>query len=143
MTHKSKCKSAALDDSYQTKDGKTMYKFWIEMENGHNGYYFTLSENQDKFKPNEEVEYEYTPASGDSHGKFKPYYNASSGGYKNSFKGGAGDPNKQELIVRQSCLNRALELCIHNSPEAKVNYKDVIALTEIMVSDITKNGELL
>ena len=103
---KGKVKRVTANGTWEGKFG-VMYKFEVEFENGDVGEYSSKSLEQTKFKEGEEVEYEFTA------GKFpkvKPFYAppTNSGNFKR-------DDNVQELIVRQSSLKSAVDLCSGNN----------------------------
>jgi hypothetical protein len=135
-----KVKTVQFDESYMTKDGREMYKFWVEMENGEKGYFYTLDGKQEKIKAGEQLDYEYTAGSGDQHGKIKPTYKGSGGFTGNAAKG--KDPKVQALIVRQNAMDRALTLAIHNSGGLTITVDEVAIYMEQIYNHITKNGEL-
>ena len=101
-----------------------MYKFEVEFENGDCGEYSSKSKDQTKFVAGEEANYEFID------GKFpkvKPYYAPpQSNGQTFNYK---KDDNVQDLIVRQSSLKAAVDLCRGNdcSPE------EVCATAQIFV----------
>ena len=101
-----------------------MYKFEVEFNNGDCGEYSSKSKDQTKFVEGEEANYEFID------GKFpkvKPYYAPpQSNGQTFNYK---KDDNVQDLIVRQSSLKAAVDLCRGNdcSPE------EVCATAQIFV----------
>ena len=109
-----------------TWEGKfgLMYKFEVEFFNGDCGEYSSKMENQTKFVEGQEANYEFID------GKFpkvKPYYAPpQSNGQTFNYK---KDDNVQDLIVRQSSLKAAVDLCRGNdcSPE------EVCATAQIFV----------
>tara|TARA_R100001377_G_scaffold80161_1_gene58829 strand:- start:3926 stop:4303 length:378 start_codon:yes stop_codon:yes gene_type:complete len=103
MIKKSKVKSIQSSGSWTGKEGKLFYKFEIEMENGDNGEYSSISKEQTKFVKGVEAEYNYTSG---PNPKIKPHYEQ-----KQSF---ANDGDRQILIVRQSSLKVACDLVIAN-----------------------------
>lgn len=103
--------SVSPQGDYQLRDGKTLYKFFVSMDNGDSGEYSSVKADQDKFIVGEQVEYELTSTQYGN--RIKPFYNQSGGfsggGYsKSSYSSGGED--KQKMIVKQSCLKAAVEL---------------------------------
>lgn len=95
---------------YQLRDGKTLYKFFVSMDNGDSGEYSSVKADQDKFIVGQEVEYELSSTQYGN--KIKPVYSQgggySGGGYTPSYSSGSDD--KQKMIVKQSCLKAAVDL---------------------------------
>lgn len=107
---KAKVVSVSPKGDYQLRDGKTLYKFFVSMDNGDSGEYSSVKPDQDKFVVGQEVEYEL---SNTQYGpKIKPVYaqggNYSASNYKPSYSSGGDD--KQKMIVKQSCLKAAVDL---------------------------------
>lgn len=109
--------------------GKTLlYKFEYVMEDG-----TVITANhkfpEGNFKQGDSVEYEIKkddPQYGKS-GKVTKPGAGNFGGKTNPsqpFKGGVGEDLRQLMIVRQSSLNRAIEVLIHNSKDAPVSIGD-------------------
>ena len=102
--------SVSPKGDYQLRDGKTLYKFFVSMDNGDSGEYSSVKADQDKFIVGQEAEYELTSTQYGN--RIKPVYNQggfSGGGYsKYSYSSGGDD--KQKLIVKQSCLKAAVDL---------------------------------
>lgn len=95
--------------TWESKFGGTLYDHDIEMENGDKGVYASKFENQDKFVVGREAEYEFKEG---DFPKIKPVSNFTpfpSGGNTNYAK---PDSDRQELIVKQSSLKAAVDLCI-------------------------------
>ena len=112
-----------------TWDGQygLMYKFDIEFENGQGGEYLSKFENQTKFVVGKEVEYERTERG--QFVKIKPVSNfqpgqSSGGGFKK-------DDNVQKMIVRQSSLKAAVDLCI---AEGVYTHEDIISRADAFVA---------
>ena len=102
---KAKVVSVSPKGDYQLRDGKTLYKFFVSMDNGDSGEYSSVKPDQDKFIVGQEAEYEL---SNTQYGpKIKPVY-AQGGGYTPSYSSGGDD--KQKMIVKQSCLKAAVDL---------------------------------
>jgi hypothetical protein len=102
--------SVSPKGDYQLRDGKTLYKFFVSMDNGDSGEYSSVKPDQDKFVVGQDAEYELTSTQYGN--RIKPVYNQggfSGGGYsKPSYSSGGDD--KQKMIVKQSCLKAAVDL---------------------------------
>jgi len=95
-------------------NGKTFYKYEVEMENGDVGEYNSISENQSNFVKGNQVDYIFD-TSKPKFPKIKPVYNfkaspKNDANFKNVQKAQRGD-DVQKMIVKQSCLKAAAE-CI-------------------------------
>ena len=101
---KAKVVSVSPKGDYQLRDGKTLYKFFVSMDNGDSGEYSSVKADQDKFVVGQEVEYELSSTQYGN--KIKPVY--AQGGYTPSYSSGGDD--KQKMIVKQSCLKAAVDL---------------------------------
>ena len=101
---KAKVVSVSPKGDYQLRDGKTLYKFFVSMDNGDSGEYSSVKPDQDKFVVGQEVEYELSNTQYGN--KIKPVY--AQGGYTPSYSSGGDD--KQKMIVKQSCLKAAVDL---------------------------------
>ena len=101
---KAKVVSVSPKGDYQLRDGKTLYKFFVSMDNGDSGEYSSVKPDQDKFIVGQEVEYELSSTQYGN--KIKPVY--AQGGYTPSYSSGGDD--KQKMIVKQSCLKAAVDL---------------------------------
>ena len=98
--------SVSPKGDYQLRDAKTLYKFFVSMDNGDSGEYSSVKADQDKFIVGQEVEYELTNTQYGN--KIKPVYSQVGGGYTPSYSSGSDD--KQKMIVKQSCLKAAVDL---------------------------------
>lgn len=98
--------SVSPKGDYQLRDGKTLYKFFVSMDNGDSGEYSSVKADQDKFIVGQEVEYELTNTQYGN--KIKPVYSQGGGGYTPNYSSGSDD--KQKMIVKQSCLKAAVDL---------------------------------
>ena len=107
---KARVVSVSPKGDYQLRDGKTLYKFFVSMDNGDSGEYSSVKAEQDKFLVGQEVEYELSSTQYGN--KIKPVYNQgggySGGGYTPKYSAGGDD--KQKMIVKQSCLKAAVDL---------------------------------
>jgi len=102
--------SVSPKGDYQLRDGKTLYKFFVSMDNGDSGEYSSVKADQDKFVVGQDAEYELTSTQYGN--RIKPVYNQggfSGGGYAKSSYSSGGD-DKQKMIVKQSCLKAAVDL---------------------------------
>lgn len=104
---KARVVSVSPKGDYQLRDGKTLYKFFVSMDNGDSGEYSSVKADQDKFVVGQEVEYELSSTQYGN--KIKPVYNQGGGGYSRSNYSSGGD-DKQKMIVKQSCLKAAVDL---------------------------------
>jgi hypothetical protein len=109
--------------------GKTFYKYEVEMENGDVGEYNSVSANQSHFVEGAQVDYIYD-TSKPKFPKIKPVYNfkaspSRDGNYQNIQKAQRGD-DVQKMIVKQSCLKAAVEYVGPNS-----QYANVLEVTKI------------
>jgi len=113
-------------------NGKTFYKYEVQMENGDVGEYNSISENQNNFIAGKVVNYLYD-VSKPQYPKIKPIYNFSgspknNGDYQNKQKAQRGD-DVQKMIVRQSCLKAAVELSSKNA-----RLEDILAAADVFVN---------
>jgi len=116
-----------------TWEGKygMMYKYEVTIGEDV-GEYSSKSENQNKFVVGQEVEYEFI---GGQYPKIKPVStfqpNSSGGG---GFKGG-NDSDRQMMIVKQSSLNRAVDMVIGD----KLDMKDVLTTAQKFTDWVMSN----
>lgn len=108
--------------------GKTFYKYEVEMENGDVGEYNSISANQSNFVEGVQVDYIYD-TSKPKFPKIKPVYNfkaspSRDGNYKNIQKAQRGD-DVQKMIVKQSCLKAAVECVQRDDADAILRLADV------------------
>ena len=108
--------------------GKTFYKYEVEMENGDIGEYNSISANQTNFVEGVQVDYIYD-TSKPKFPKIKPVYNFKSspsrdGNYQNIQKAQRGD-DVQKMIVKQSCLKAAVECVQRDDADAILRLADV------------------
>lgn len=102
-------------------NGKTFYKYEVEMENGDVGEYNSISENQSNFVKGNQVDYVFD-TSKPKFPKIKPVYNfkaspSRDGNFKNVQKAQRGD-DVQKMIVKQSCLKAAAECVKRDDADA-------------------------
>ena len=116
-----------------TWEGKygMMYKYEVTIGEDV-GEYSSKSENQNKFVVGQEAEYEFI---GGQYPKIKPVStfqpNSSGGG---GFNGG-NDSNRQMMIVKQSSLNRAVDMVIGD----KLDMKDVLTTAQKFTDWVMSN----
>ncbi len=108
--------------------GKTFYKYEVEMQNGDVGEYNSISENQSNFVEGAQVDYIYD-TSKPKFPKIKPVYNfkaspSRDGNFNNVQKAQRGD-DVQKMIVKQSCLKAAAECIKRDDSEAILRLADV------------------
>ena len=104
---KARVVSVTPKGDYQLRDGKTLYKFFVSMDNGDSGEYSSVKPDQDKFIVGQEAEYELSSTQYGN--KIKPVYSQGGGGSYTP-KYSAGGDDKQKMIVKQSCLKAAVDL---------------------------------
>ena len=102
-------------------NGKTFYKYEVEMENGDVGEYNSISATQSNFVEGAQVDYIYD-TSKPKFPKIKPVYNfkaspSRDGNFNNIQKAQRGD-DVQKMIVKQSCLKAAAECIKRDDAEA-------------------------
>ena len=124
MQKKSKVISVQSNGTWEGSYG-TMYKFEVSFDNGDTGEYSSKSKDQNKFVIGHETEYEFTDG---KYPKVKPVYNPPSGGSFNKFN---NDPNRQKMIVKQSSLKVASDLCIANN---KTDLNSVFKMADQIVA---------
>jgi hypothetical protein len=108
-----------------TWDGKfgTMYKFEVTIGDD-TGEYSSKSKDQTKFVIGQEAEYTFTDG---NYPKIKPVFTQSFGGGFNKSE----NPERQKMIVKQSSLKVAVDLCIANK---KTDLNSVFELADKVVS---------
>ena len=108
-----------------TWDGKfgTMYKFEVTIGDD-TGEYSSKSKDQTKFVIGQEVEYTFIDG---NYPKIKPVFTQSFGGGFNKSE----NPERQKMIVKQSSLKVAVDLCIANK---KTDLNSVFELADKVVS---------
>jgi len=124
MQKKSKVTNVQSNGTWEGSYG-TMYKFEVSFENGDTGEYSSKSKDQNKFVIGHQTEYEFTDG---KYPKVKPVYNPPSGGSFNKFN---NDPNRQKMIVKQSSLKVASDLCIANN---KTDLNSVFKMADQIVA---------
>jgi|TARA_R110000751_G_scaffold78796_1_gene159011 hypothetical protein len=122
MNKKSKVTSVQANGTWDGKFG-TMYKHEITFENGDCGEYSSKAKDQQKFIIGQEAEYTYTDG---QYPKVKPIFVQSGGG---NWKPN-DNPERQLMIVKQSSLKVASDLCIS---EGKTDLKIVFAKAKMIV----------
>lgn len=108
-----------------TWDGKfgTMYKFEVTIGDD-TGEYSSKSKDQTKFVIGQEAEYTFTDG---NYPKIKPVFTQSFGGGFNKSE----NPERQKMIVKQSSLKVAVDLCIANK---KTDLNSVFELADKVVA---------
>lgn len=111
----------------------TFFAFDIVMQNGDVGTYSSKSQQQDKFVIGQEVTYEFH---GGEHPKIKPAKPKD----KPSYNGGNkyNDPKKQKMIVKQSSLKCAVDLCIANKEK---DFNKVLEVADVFVAWVMKEEQ--
>ena len=113
------------------------YNYEICMNNGDCGEYASKNYHgvdQLPFKVNDSIDYEWH-----DHDKFPKIKRPTIAGSKRwtpnqsggNYKGGKSD-EVQKLIVKQSCLERSIELLTHNMPTTKIKSSMVIELASVL-----------
>jgi hypothetical protein len=120
MEKKSKVTSVQANGTWDGSFG-TMYKNEITFENGDCGEYSSKSKDQTKFVVGQEAEYTFTDG---QYPKVKPVFVQNSGG--GSWKSN-DNPERQLMIVKQSSLKCAVELCIERK---RLKTEDVLQLAQ-------------
>lgn len=120
--------------------GKTFYKYEVEMENGDVGEYNSISANQSNFVEGAQVDYIYD-TSKPKFPKIKPVYNfkaspSRDGNFQNIQKASQG-LDREKLIVKQSCLKCAVEYVGPNSQYA--NALEVTKIAQLFVDWVMDN----
>lgn len=124
MQKKSKVTYVQANGTWEGNYG-VMYKFEVTFENGDIGEYSSKAKDQNKFVTGQEVEYTLT---GGQFPKVKPVYNPQGGGSFNKYN---NDPNRQKMIVKQSSLKVASDLCIANK---KTDLNSVFQIADQIVA---------
>lgn len=125
---KAKVVSVTPKGDYQLRDGKTLYKFFVSMDNGDSGEYSSVKPDQDKFIVGQEAEYELSSTSYGN--KIKPVYQQAAGGYSSGYKASySGSDNRQELIVKQTALKAAVDFL----KEKQAKSTDVLKVADSFV----------
>lgn len=111
-------------NTWESKFGGMLHDHDIEMENGDKGVYASKFENQDKFVVGHEVEYTFTEG---DFPKIKPVSNFTQFPNGPNTNYAKPDTERQELIVKQSSLSRAVDICIARGAYTR---EDVISEAE-------------
>ena len=118
MIKKAVVRSVQPNGTWEGKYGM-MYKYEVQIGEDV-GEYSSKMENQNKFIVGQETEYEFI---GGQYPKIKPVSNFQAGG---GFNKRAEDPDRQRMIVKQSSLKVAADLCIANN-KADLNSVFIVA----------------
>ena len=106
------------------------------MENGDAGEYSSISDSQNKFTKDQEVEYIF---SGGEFPKIKPYYshpiNSTGSNYKVEIHG-----NEAERIARSVALKTATEFGIYQGLELQEVLETAKIMADFIIKDIKTNG---
>ena len=122
MEKTSKVLSVQANGSWDGKFG-TMYKFELGFDNGDTGEYSSKSSDQKKFIQGQDATYTID-TSNPSYPKIKPIFNQSGGSFSGGFS--KENPERQKMIVKQSSLKVAADLCIANN-KADLNSVFIVA----------------
>jgi hypothetical protein len=122
MEKTSKVLSVQANGSWDGKFG-TMYKFELGFENGDTGEYSSKSSDQKKFIQGQDATYTID-MSNPTYPKIKPIFNQSGGSFGGGFS--KENPERQKMIVKQSSLKVAADLCIAND-KADLNSVFIVA----------------
>ena len=141
MEKRSTVKSVQSNGTFDF-NGKTFYKYEIEMENGDVGEYNSISEKQSNFIVDVAVDYIYDQSK-PQYPKIKPVYNfkaspSRDGNLKNIQKALSGI-DREKLIVKQTCLKCAVEYVGPNSQYA--NVKDVTKIAQVFADWVLADKE--
>tara|TARA_R110001583_G_scaffold109356_2_gene258032 strand:+ start:1485 stop:1934 length:450 start_codon:yes stop_codon:yes gene_type:complete len=124
---KSKIKSVQNNGTYQSKfDGAIMYTSEVELEDGSLGEVSAKSEG--RWKVGDEVEYTLTASNYGNKMKltkpdFVPYNSTST-------SGSGGYQDRQDIILNEWSIGRAMEWEMNLRSPAKVNLRQAIALAK-------------
>ena len=122
MIKKAVVRSVQPNGTWEGKYGM-MYKYEVQIGEDV-GEYSSKMENQNKFVVGQETEYEFI---GGQYPKIKPVSNFQAGG---GFNKRPEDPDRQRMIVKQSSLKVAADLCIANE---KADLSSVFIVAEKIV----------
>lgn len=126
MQKNSIVKSVQANGSYDW-NGKTYFRYEIQMENGDIGEYSSISASQTNFMKDVAVDYIFDQSK-PQYPKIKPVYQFNApphrnGNNTNIQKAAAGD-NVQKMIVKQSCLKAAVECIQRDDADAIIRLAD-------------------
>lgn len=137
----SKITSLQGNGTWEGKFG-LMYKYDLTLENGDSGEYsskkYTSVESL-PFTIGTEIEYEF--AGGDFPKIKSPIVAGTKRFEPKSSNGFNNDPERQKMIVRQSSLQRATELLIHNNQDGIVKPSDVIKYADFYAKWVMESNE--
>ena len=108
MTKNSRVTKITPNGTWEGQYG-LMHKYDIEMENGDKGEYLSKHENQDKFTEGKEAEYDFIDG---NFPKIKPVSTFTPFPSGNNSTKNKRPDNVQEMIVKQSSLKAAVDICI-------------------------------
>jgi hypothetical protein len=126
---KSKIKTVQNNGTYQSKfDNSTMYTFEIQLEDGSVGE--VSAKTEDRWKEGDEVEYVLTATNYGNKMKLnKPEF---SPGNSTSTSGGGSYSDRQDIIVNEWAIGRALEWEMNLKSPDKVDIRQAIALAKTL-----------
>ena len=138
---KSKIQNLQQNGTWQGNFG-LMYKYDILLENGHSGEYSSkkyTSQEQLPFKVGDVIEYEFKD--GQYPKIVKPMLEGAKRDFKasGSYKGKNSDPEVQKMIVRQSSLQRSIEVLTHNLKSKAIKKELVTELAEYFSEWVMKD----
>jgi len=124
---KSKIKSVQNNGTYQSKfDNSTMYTFEIQLEDGSVGE--VSAKTIDRWKEGDEVEYILTASNYGNKMKLnRPDFTP---GNSTSTSGGGSYSDRQDIIVNEWAIGRALEWEMNQKSPDKVDIRQAIALAK-------------
>ena len=138
---KSKIQNLQQNGTWEGKFG-LMYKYDILLENGHSGEYSSkkyTSQEQLPFKVGDVIEYEFKD--GQYPKIVKPMLEGTNRDFKasGSYKGNNSNPEVQKMIVRQSSLQRSVEVLTHNLKSKAIKKEMVTELAEYFSQWVMKD----
>lgn len=124
---KSKIKSVQNNGTYQSKfDNSTMYTFEILLEDGSVGE--VSAKTADRWKEGDEVEYILTASNYGNKMKLnRPDFTP---GNSTSTSGGGSYSDRQDIIVNEWAIGRALEWEMNQKSPSRVDIRQAIALAK-------------
>lgn len=129
MIKTSVVKDAKFEGSWFNKDKKELFKYMISMANGDVGEYSSISDQQNKFIPGVEVEYNFVPG---DHPKIKPHYITKA---PYTYSQSNNDESKQ--IAKSVGVKAAVELGIANG---KIDLENILETAKILSDFIIRDN---
>ena len=138
---KSKIQNLQQNGTWEGNFG-LMYKYDMLLENGHSGEYSSkkyTSQEQLPFKVGDVIEYEYKD--GQYPKIVKPMLEGANRDFNSSgsYKENNSNPDVQKMIVRQSSLQRSIEVLMHNNQDAIIKPSDAIKYAEFFSDWVMKD----